>query len=74
MMFRYKEEIYRAWIKFTLPWLVFVTTITFFAPIHQSLYQTDWKAVAAYIFTGLFILVSILIIGIKSRQGSKKNN
>lgn len=56
-----KETIFKVWLRFALPWLVFFALGIALTPQYGSLFQSD-RLDASWYLGGLFVFISFLII------------
>jgi hypothetical protein len=66
LIYKMRDEVYRAWIKFAYVWIPLSMIAIFLAPE----YTNDWmlpitKGTVAFFSSALFILISLVIISLK---------
>jgi hypothetical protein len=61
-----EKKIFDSWIRFALPWIFFSILVTLFVPDKNTFGEPDWKGLVALLLTGIFTLISLVIILTKS--------
>jgi tellurite resistance protein TehA-like permease len=61
-----KPKVFKTWLKFAVPYLLLVSLPIILAPANNSgVYGVD-SEILTWFFSGLFLFISVIIIGIKS--------
>jgi len=64
--YKMRDEIFRAWIKFTYVWVPLTLVLTFLAPEYDSSLLPITKSVVSFGMSFLFLIISLIIIITKS--------
>jgi hypothetical protein len=71
--YKLAQTVFVAWITFAIPWIILSSLITYFLPdsLGSNPYA-HWQQIASLFLSTIFLLISILIILIKSIQVYRK--
>ena len=60
-----RDEVFKAWVKFALWWIPLSIVLSYLTPENNELFPTG-PGVTAYILSALFVLISLIIVLVKS--------
>lgn len=62
------NKIFKTWILFTIPWIVGSTIVVLLTPPVINMYEPDYKGILPLSLSAIYLLISLLIIIVRSIQ------
>lgn len=66
--YKMREEVFRAWLKFTYVWVPLTILFTFLAPEYNASLVATTKSLVSFSMSVVFLLVSLVIIFVKYQR------